>query len=52
VGVAGSGFEAEDNALEVWWRGGSKSLGPAPKAQLAEDLLDLFDTIAASTDQA
>jgi phosphopantothenoylcysteine decarboxylase/phosphopantothenate--cysteine ligase len=52
VGVAGSGFEAEDNALEVWWRGGSKSLGPAPKARLAEELLDLFDTITASTDQA
>ena len=52
VGVAGSGFESDDNALEVWWRGGSRSLGPAPKTALADDLLDLFDTIAASTERA
>lgn len=52
VGVAGSGFEAEDNALEVWWRDGSRSLGPAPKTELAEALLDLLDAITASTEQA
>lgn len=52
VGVAGSGFESPDNALEVWWRGGSRSLGPAPKTALADQLLDLLDTIAASTDRA
>lgn len=50
VGVAGSGFEADDNALEVWWRDGSRTLGPAPKALLAEQLLDLLPVIAASAD--
>lgn len=52
VGVAGSGFEADDNALEVWWRGGSRILGPAPKTLLADQLLDLLPTIAASRNQA
>ena len=45
VGVAGSGFEADDNALEVWWHGGSRALGPAPKTRLAGQLLDLLPTI-------
>ena len=39
VGVAGSGFEAEDNALQVFWNGGDRRFGPAPKARLAEQLL-------------
>ncbi len=41
VGVAGSGFESDDNALTVYWNGGLRALGPAPKTQLAEALLDL-----------
>lgn len=46
VGVAGSGFESDDNALLVLWReaGGdtrSQSLGPAGKRVLADALLDL-----------
>jgi phosphopantothenoylcysteine decarboxylase/phosphopantothenate--cysteine ligase len=42
VGVAGSGFESEDNALVVYGPGGfERALGPAPKTQLAEALLDL-----------
>lgn len=41
VGVAGSGFEADQNALTVYWNGGERSLGPASKRQVAEDLLDL-----------
>lgn len=41
VGVAGSGFEADQNALNVYWNGGERSLGPASKRQVAEDLLDL-----------
>lgn len=45
VGVPGSGFEADDNALEVWWHGGSRTLGPAPKIMLAGLLLDLLPTI-------
>ena len=47
VGVPGSGFESDDNALVVHWRGkdgaeGERALGPAPKAALAEQLLDLI----------
>jgi phosphopantothenoylcysteine decarboxylase / phosphopantothenate---cysteine ligase len=43
VGVAGSGFESDDNALTVYWRDGERALGPAPKTALAEDLLDLVE---------
>lgn len=43
VGVAGSGFEAEDNALQVFWAGGEAMLGPAPKTAIAAMLLDLID---------
>ena len=42
VGVAGSGFESEDNTLEVHWADGSRTLGPAPKTLLAGKLLDLL----------
>jgi phosphopantothenoylcysteine decarboxylase/phosphopantothenate--cysteine ligase len=42
VGVAGSGFEADDNALTVYWPGGARALGPASKARLAGQLLDLI----------
>ena len=42
VGVAGSGFESEDNALVVYGPDAfERALGPAPKTQLAEALLDL-----------
>lgn len=42
VGIAGSGFESDDNALLVVGRDGFEAaLGPAPKAQLAENLLDI-----------
>jgi phosphopantothenoylcysteine decarboxylase/phosphopantothenate--cysteine ligase len=41
VGVTGSGFEGEDNALTVLWAGGERVLGPAPKTVLADALLDL-----------
>ena len=41
VGVAGSGFEAEDNTLHVLDAGGGRVLGPAPKTTLADALLDL-----------
>ena len=39
VGVAGSGFEAEDNALHVFWNGGDRRFGPAPKTRLAAELI-------------
>jgi phosphopantothenoylcysteine decarboxylase / phosphopantothenate---cysteine ligase len=43
VGEAGSGFESDDNALVVYGPGGfARTLGPAPKTQLADDLLDLI----------
>lgn len=42
VGVAGSGFEADDNTLVVFSRDGAKhTLGPAGKREVAEALLDL-----------
>lgn len=42
VGVSGSGFESDDNALTVYWIGGERALGPAPKTALADQLLDLI----------
>jgi phosphopantothenoylcysteine decarboxylase/phosphopantothenate--cysteine ligase len=42
VGVAGSGFESEDNALHVFWNGGERRFGPAPKTRLAAELLDFI----------
>ena len=42
VGVSGSGFEAEDNALQVFWNGGERRFGPAPKTRIAEQLLDFI----------
>ena len=41
VGVAGSGFESDDNALVVYGAGIERALGPASKAQLAEALVAL-----------
>jgi phosphopantothenoylcysteine decarboxylase/phosphopantothenate--cysteine ligase len=42
VGVEGSGFQSDDNALVVYWSGGERALGSAPKTELAERLLDLI----------
>ena len=42
VGVAGGGFESDHNALVVYWADGERALGPAPKTDLAEALLDLI----------
>jgi len=46
VGIAGSGFESDENALDVYWREDGhdreRALGPATKRQLADDLLDLI----------
>lgn len=41
VGVAGSGFECDDNALAVFWDDETRALGPAAKTELAGLLLDL-----------
>ena len=42
VGMAGSGFESDDNTLTVLWTGGERTLGPASKTELANGLLDLI----------
>ena len=46
VGVEGAGFESDDNALTLYWRQDgrdcARALGPAPKQQLAEALLDVI----------
>ncbi len=44
VGVAGSGFQSDDNLLTVYGHDFDTTLGPAPKTQLAEELLELVTT--------
>ncbi len=41
VGVPGSGFESEQNALHVLWEGGEKILPQADKTQLGHELIAL-----------
>ena len=49
VGVPGSGFESDDNALTVYWDGGERALGPSPKSELAGQLMDVVgDRLAGS----
>lgn len=43
VGVAGNGFESDDNALQVFWADGEAVIGPASKREVAAALLDLID---------
>lgn len=38
----GEGFETDDNALVVLWRGGREELARAPKSELAGRLIDLI----------
>lgn len=38
----GRGFEADENTLWVCWEGGSRDLEPAPKTELARELVDLI----------
>ncbi len=44
VGLAGSGFEADDNALLVIDAAGEQALGPASKSELARQLLAMVAT--------
>ena len=44
VGVAGSGFESDDNALLVIDAAGERALGPGSKLALARDLLGMIAT--------
>ena len=42
VGVAGSGFESEQNELHVLWEGGEKVLPLADKTLLGQQLVALI----------
>lgn len=42
VGVAGSGFESDDNAMTAYWANGERDFPSAPKTELAEQLMDLI----------
>jgi len=42
VGAAEGGFERDDNALVVYWPGGERRLGPAPKIEVAAQLVALI----------
>lgn len=42
VGVAGSGFESDDNAMTAYWADGERNFPSAPKTELAEELIDLI----------
>ncbi len=41
VGVPGSGFGSDDNALSVYWTGGTEELGLSPKRHLARRLIGI-----------
>ena len=42
VGVAGGGFESDDNAATAYWADGEREFASMSKAQLAGQLLDLI----------
>ena len=42
VGVAGSGFESEQNALQVLWEGGEQTLPLTDKTVLGQQLIALI----------
>ncbi len=42
VGISGSGFESDENALEVYWPRGQRALGKASKYKLAQQLIQLI----------
>jgi phosphopantothenoylcysteine decarboxylase / phosphopantothenate---cysteine ligase len=42
VGWPGVGFESDENALSVFWKGGKRELSRALKAQLARDLVEII----------
>jgi phosphopantothenoylcysteine decarboxylase/phosphopantothenate--cysteine ligase len=41
VGRLGSGFESDDNALQLFWQGGGQELPLAPKDRLARQLISI-----------
>ncbi|GGD49062.1 phosphopantothenoylcysteine decarboxylase [Pseudoxanthomonas indica] len=42
VGIAGGGFESDQNAMTAYWNGGERDFSTAPKTQLADALMDLI----------
>jgi phosphopantothenoylcysteine decarboxylase/phosphopantothenate--cysteine ligase len=42
VGRPGVGFESDENALSIFWKGGKRELSRALKAQLARDLIEII----------
>jgi len=42
VGVDGLGFESDENALSIFWRGGGKELPQARKSLLARQLIEII----------
>ncbi len=42
VGVPGSGFESDDNAMTVFWKDGERDFPAAPKTRLADELVALI----------
>ncbi len=52
VGLQGSGFESDDNALLVIDSDGERALGPASKTELARDLLGFIATKLIDTPSA
>jgi phosphopantothenoylcysteine decarboxylase/phosphopantothenate--cysteine ligase len=42
VGIAGNGFESDQNAAVAYWNGGLREFPGTAKTQLAEQLLDLI----------
>ncbi|WP_434212419.1 bifunctional phosphopantothenoylcysteine decarboxylase/phosphopantothenate--cysteine ligase CoaBC [[Pseudomonas] boreopolis] len=42
VGIAGGGFESDDNAATAYWQGGERAFPSSSKTELAERLLDLI----------
>lgn len=43
VGIAGSGFESDENTLHVYAADGASTLGPGAKSDIARGLLDLVE---------
>jgi phosphopantothenoylcysteine decarboxylase/phosphopantothenate--cysteine ligase len=38
----GKGFDTDDNALSLYWKGGKQELPKAPKLQIARQLVDVI----------
>lgn len=52
VGVPGTGFDADENELDVYWEGGARRLGRAPKTVLAQELVALIGERLGAQDRA